>query len=324
MKAPLFACDNLNKIFNLLDINAGRFLDLQILPPYATSSLIFLWAKSLSFIIARKSDTLARHFYLDSAMAHFFTQRFLESFSLGMIGCAFIVFLLLCFQTSPYGRYAKKASAWWGLNIPARVAWVVQEMPSFLWPLYFIIMEPPASLAARVILLLFLAHYFQRIFIFSLRIRTSNTTRLVPFVLAFFFCFINGFLQSAYISAYFVFANDAISWVFLILGLVIFVFGMGINIHSDYLLRNLRRPGESGHKIPIGGFFRYVSGANFLGEIVEWFGFCMMCAFALPPLAFLAFTIANIGMRAYHHHRYYLEQFPDYPKNRKALIPFII
>ena len=31
-----------------------------------------------------------------------------------------------------------------------------------------------------------------------------------------------------------------------------FFVGMAINIHSDHILRNLRRPGESGYKIPKG------------------------------------------------------------------------
>jgi 3-oxo-5-alpha-steroid 4-dehydrogenase 1 len=51
--------------------------------------------------------------------------------------------------------------------------------------------------------------------------------------------------------------------------------GMWINIQSDGILRNLRKPGETGYKIPRGGLFRYVSGANFLGEIVEWSGFAI-------------------------------------------------
>lgn len=67
-------------------------------------------------------------------MSHFFQKEFLDNFSLGMIICAGIIFLLLAFQKSPYGRYAKQASPWWGPNIPSRTAWLIQEIPSFLWP----------------------------------------------------------------------------------------------------------------------------------------------------------------------------------------------
>ncbi len=35
-------------------------------------------------------------------------------------------------------------------------------------------------------------------------------------------------------------------------GTLLFVAGMVVNIHSDHILRNLRKPGETGYKIPQG------------------------------------------------------------------------
>lgn len=52
-----------------------------------------------------------------------------------------------------------------------------------------------------------------------------------------------------------------------------------------------------------GGMFRFVSGANFFGEIVEWCGYAV-AAWSLPSFAFAFFTICSIGPRACHHHRY--------------------
>ncbi|MDH5284165.1 MAG: 3-oxo-5-alpha-steroid 4-dehydrogenase, partial [Gemmatimonadota bacterium] len=34
-------------------------------------------------------------------------------------------------------------------------------------------------------------------------------------------------------------------------------------------------------------------------------------------------TVANLAPRAWSHHRWYLEKFPDYPPDRKALIPHL-
>lgn len=57
---------------------------------------------------------------------------------------------------------------------------------------------------------------------------------------------------------------------------------MGINITHDRMLLALRKKAgvesEEGssqreYKIPRGGLFEYVSGANYFGEIVEWMGF---------------------------------------------------
>lgn len=98
---------------------------------------------------------------------------------------------------------------------------------------------------------------------------------------------------------------------------------MYINLSADDILRNLRKPGDTGYYIPKGGMFEYVSGANFLGEIMEWTGFALASGTA-PACCFALFTACNIGPRALQHHQWYLRKFDDYPKQRKALIPFLL
>lgn len=70
-----------------------------------------------------------------------------------------------------------------------------------------------------------------------------------------------------------------IKYVLCILGMMIFLFGLIINIDSDRRLRNLRSSVEktekSRYKIPHGGLFTYVSAANYFGEICEWWGFAL-------------------------------------------------
>ncbi|XP_005043455.1 PREDICTED: 3-oxo-5-alpha-steroid 4-dehydrogenase 2 [Ficedula albicollis] len=149
--------------------------------------------------------------------------------------------------------------------------------------------------------------------------------RPFPLQLLFFgmlFCIYNGFLQGYYLIYCAEYPHDWCTDIRFTSGLLLFLLGMGINIHSDLLLRQLRKPGEVTYKIPQGGLFTYVSGANYFGEIVEWFGFAI-ATWSLPAFAFAFFTLCCIGPRAYHHHRYYLKTFTDYPKSRKALIPFV-
>ncbi|KAK5966354.1 3-oxo-5-alpha-steroid 4-dehydrogenase [Trichostrongylus colubriformis] len=132
----------------------------------------------------------------------------------------------------------------------------------------------------------------------------------------------NGYLQGGYHGQYYD-PEDFFSRFLTYIGMSMFAIGMFINIHSDSILRNLRKPGESGYKIPRGGMFEYVSGANFLGEIVEWSGFAIMSG-SLPAVAFAIFTASNIGPRAIQHHQWYLNKFPDYPRDRRAVIPFVL
>jgi 3-oxo-5-alpha-steroid 4-dehydrogenase 1 len=93
-------------------------------------------------------------------------------------------------------------------------------------------------------------------------------------------------------------------------------------MHSDNIIRNLRVPGENEHKIPYSGMFRFVSCPSYLGEITEWAGWATM-TWSFPGLLFVAWTFANLAPRARSTHQWYQKKFPNYPKNRKALIPFI-
>jgi len=105
-------------------------------------------------------------------------------------------------------------------------------------------------------------------------------------------------------------------------GVILFFVGFALNLHHDAILRDLRKPGETGYKIPRGGLFDYVSGANFLSEIIEWTGFAL-AAGNKPAVCFAITTALNIGPRAVQHHQWYLTKFEDYPKERKALIPLL-
>ncbi|XP_045422099.1 3-oxo-5-alpha-steroid 4-dehydrogenase 1 isoform X2 [Lemur catta] len=106
-------------------------------------------------------------------------------------------------------------------------------------------------------------------------------------------------------------------------GFVLWLIGMLINIHSDHILRNLRKPGETGYKIPRGGLFEYVTAANYFGEIVEWCGYAL-ASWSLQGGAFALFTFCILLPIAQKHHQWYLKNFEDYPKFRKILIPFLL
>ena len=49
-----------------------------------------------------------------------------------------------------------------------------------------------------------------------------------------------------------------------------------------------------------------------------------MMSHTAAGVVFVLFTLSNLYPRAISSHRWYLEKFPDYPKDRKAIIPFCI
>jgi protein-S-isoprenylcysteine O-methyltransferase Ste14 len=173
---------------------------------------------------------------------------------------------------------------------------------------------------------MWLAHYFQRTFIFSFLLRSRKNT--FPVLVVFFsimFNTLNGYLNGRYLF-YFSPGYDP-GWLRdprFIAGTILFIAGFFINIISDHILRRLRKTGLNGkYKIPFGAFFKYVSSPNYFGEILEWTGWAI-ATWSLPGLAFAVFTVANLAPRALANHKWYLLNFPDYPKKRKALIPFIL
>jgi len=88
-------------------------------------------------------------------------------------------------------------------------------------------------------------------------------------------------------------------------------------------LFNLRKPGETGYKIPKGGLYRRISCPNYFGEILEWTGWAI-ATWSLSGLSFAIWTFANLVPRAVANHNWYKQKFPEYPENRKAVIPYIL
>ncbi|XP_010643621.1 3-oxo-5-alpha-steroid 4-dehydrogenase 2 [Fukomys damarensis] len=225
-------------------------------------------------------------------------------------------------QPSTYGKLSPR-SARGAPCLPARAAWFLQELPSFAVPAGILFQQPRFLFGPpeTVLLGLFCAHYFHRTFIYSFLTRGRPYPAVILFQ-GIVFCIGNGFLQSYYLIYCAEYPEEWFTDIRFSLGVFLFILGMGINIHSDHTLRQLRKPGEVTYRIPQGGLFTYVSGANFLGEIIEWIGYAL-ATWSLPGLAFAFFSLCFLGLRAVYHHRFYCKVFEDYPKSRKALIPFI-
>ncbi|CAL2050875.1 hypothetical protein CAEBREN_09568 [Caenorhabditis brenneri] len=214
-----------------------------------------------------------------------------------------------------YGRYTNPIR----IGINPKLAWFIQEAPSFFIPFYFMVVGTSSS--GHYLTRMFLLHYFNRVFIFPFSIRSTTCSPLYIMASAVFFCTYNGFMQGAW-NAYYQFEEKELT-VRHYIGSLIYFFGMYINHTADRILFNLRAPGETGYKIPTGWLYEHVSCPNYLGEIIEWIGYAII-AWNLPALAFAIFTAANIGPRALSHHAWYKEKFPEYPAKRMALIPYFL
>lgn len=235
---------------------------------------------------------------------------------------AFLVFVVLFFVTAPYGRHVRTG---WGPTLSNRAGWITMEFPAVAAiAVCFWLGNGFAGSSGWALLALWETHYLYRALVFPFRLPRGGKRMPVAIVaMAIVFNISNGYLNGRYLGLHA--EQYTTAWLRdprFLAGAVVFFAGLGINLHSDRILLRLRAPGESGYKVPRGGMFRWVTSPNYLGECVEWTGWAI-AAWSLPGLLFAVWTAANLVPRAYAHHKWYREKFPDYPEERRALIPYL-
>lgn len=180
------------------------------------------------------------------------------------------------------------------------------------------------SLVSIIMICLFSLHYFNRVFIFPFRLHTKGKKMpLIIMLSAIYFNLVNGFSFGYYFSRFATYTNEWLGDPRFISGIILFFSGLYINWKADDKLIHLRKPDETGYKIPYGWLFEKISCPNLFGELVEWLGFALLC-WNLPALTFFIWTAANLIPRAISHHKWYKEKFSGYPVTRKAIIPFFV
>lgn len=253
-------------------------------------------------------------------------QGYFQLFLWVMSATAFFVFVALYYVKAGYGMFRTPS---WGFSVNNKLAWVLMEAPVFIIMFWLWGRSGVGfSLPVYFFFLLFQLHYLQRAFVFPLLLKGNSRMPIAIMGMAVLFNVLNGLMQA---GGLFYFPSEGLyvdGFAYLLkpnalIGIALFFLGMGINLHSDYVIRHLRKPGDTKHYLPAGGLYRYVTSANYFGELVEWVGFAVLTS---SPAAwvFVWWTFANLVPRAnaiYHH---YCEEFGiEAVGNRKRIIPFI-
>ena len=236
---------------------------------------------------------------------------------------AIIVFPTQFFVTAPYGRHAHTR---WGPMISNQLGWFLMELVSLVVFAGLFLVGPNVKTAPMwIFFALWVAHYINRSLIFPWRTHTRGKSMPVAIAAsAAGFNVVNGGLNGLYLGWFGApYPNEWLTDPRFLIGLAIFIGGAAVNLWSDNRLIALRAKGGSGYTIPRGGLFDLVSCPNLMGEIIEWSGFAIMC-WNFPALSFAVWTAANLIPRAVSHHAWYRRTFPDYPAERRAVIPTVL
>ena len=246
-------------------------------------------------------------------------------FLMVMTGIAVVVFVSLFFVDAGYGKFYDKK---WGPAINNKLGWVLMEAPVFIAMLVlWLCSDRRDDLVRMAFLFLFELHYIQRSFVFPFRMRGNSVMPLSIILMGVTFNVLNALMQGGwifYLSPDDYYGPDWLTTPKFISGFLIFLIGMYINIQSDDIIRNLRKDGDSGHYLPKEGMFRYVTSANYFGELVEWIGFAIL-TWSWSGAVFAVWTFANLAPRASRIYDRYKVEFGNQldTKKTKRMIPFI-
>lgn len=247
------------------------------------------------------------------------------TFLIVMAVIALFVFIALFFFEAGYGYLF---DARYGFPIPNKVGWVLMESPVFIAMCILWFLSPYKWAGASIALfLIFQTHYFQRSFIFPLLLRGSSKMPAGIVLMGMVFNTLNALMQGGWIFYFgpqMGYYEDWLSKPYIYIGALVFLFGFFVNLQSDYIIRHLRKPGDTKHYIPKGGMFKFVSSANYFGELMEWVGFAI-ASWSWAGLIFVWWTFANLGPRARSLYNRYEKEFGEEftQLKRKRIIPFI-
>ena len=238
---------------------------------------------------------------------------------------AVVVFVSLYFVDAGYGKFYHPK---WGPSIDNHWGWFLMEVPVFIAMLVlWLVSDRRDDIVRLVFLLLFELHYFHRSFIFPQQLRGHSRMPWTIVLMGALFNTLNALMQGGWI--FFISPADyyPASWLTslpFIAGTALFATGMYINIQSDSIIRNLRKPGDTAHYLPKGGMFRYVTSANYFGEFLEWVGFAIL-TWSWAGAVFALWTFANLAPRAARIYDLYSQEFPDELDTQKVkrILPFI-
>lgn len=241
-----------------------------------------------------------------------------------MAAVAVVVFVALQFFEAGYGYLFDRR---YGPPVNNKVGWVLMESPVFvamciLWAMS----DRQWATVPLVLFSMFQLHYFQRSFIFPLLMRGKSKMPLGIVLMGMVFNTLNALMQGGWIF-YLAPADYYADWFakpYIYVGVLLFFAGMFINMQSDYIIRHLRKEGDTRHYIPRGGAFRYVSSANYFGELLEWTGFAI-ASWSWAGVVFVLWTFANLAPRSASLYKRYANEFGEEftSLGRKRIIPFI-
>lgn len=175
---------------------------------------------------------------------------------------------------------------------------------------------PSASLVQVIVLTTLITHFGKRCLeVLFLHKYSGPIDPFTTLAIASFYTLVAGFLS--YLNRWPLPAPDGLFW----LGLFLFIFGETANFVHHKILADLRGA-SSEYILPRGGWFDYVVCPHYLFEIVAWLGILLLSRHLFALIALLGMA-GYLLARSRRTLTWYRQKFPNFPSNRKAILPFL-
>lgn len=251
-------------------------------------------------------------------------SRFINSMSI-----LSLVSLVFCGISEVFGKHLGY-SKFWNLNsvyfsnftISSRLGMFILYAPAAVAAVCSFFFFPDLDFDSRTKLLAFLLalHFAKRVFEVLFIHQYSGRMLLesaIPITLSYTLSTIT-MIYSQYLSQGLPQPSINLTYV----GLLLFIIGIVGNFYHHVLLSNLRKKGDKGYKIPKGGLFGLVICPHYFFEILEFYGVFFISR-TLYSLCFALGTTIYLVGRSFATRKWYRSKFENFPKNVKALVPFV-
>eukprot|EP00090_Calanus_glacialis_P009342 TRINITY_DN17721_c0_g1_i3.p1 TRINITY_DN17721_c0_g1~~TRINITY_DN17721_c0_g1_i3.p1 ORF type:complete len:307 (-),score=74.95 TRINITY_DN17721_c0_g1_i3:117-1037(-) len=186
-------------------------------------------------------------------------------------------------------------------------------------------------ISITLVLILMTLQIFRRLYeCVFINQRSSSTMNITHYIVGFahyfcagsgYVCEAPGFVSGSSFSSTLTMSSLPISSLIFSL---LFIIAWCYQLETHKIFAQLKISNPNKHSMPEGSLFNYVSCPHYMCEIIIYT--CLMLI--LGPahrtgVMVWAWVTINQVIAATMSHRWYLTKFDDYPKNRKAIIPFI-
>jgi hypothetical protein len=225
------------------------------------------------------------------------------------------------FKPIPYGKTYTRGSSLLHTELPDRLSVILINLPILIIFVYAQLYFPNGDLFSTPSLL-YIGHYVHRSLIYPFF--RSTQSKPWPLESFLYFFFINTCLGTIAARGLIFGGIRLPLFIQLPLSIGFVVCAVGAGIH-DYKLCLLRKSGDTGYQVPQGLLFKWVSGPNYLLELLQWIFFIWFLPIGFLMMVFGMWLLVNISGRAEWNHDAYTKRLfrNKYPEDRCPYVPFV-